>query len=70
MKWDKGGRNQRPEAVRAQSEKERPDDWQRSIKEAVSACRPASAQKDRATAAATDAHVVREGLVMEWDGMG
>jgi hypothetical protein len=27
----------RPEAVRAQSENERPDDWHRSMKEAVSA---------------------------------
>jgi hypothetical protein len=38
------------------------------MKEAVSACRPASAQKERPTAAATDNHVVR-GEFMGWDAM-
>ena len=62
-------RHQRPEAVRAQSENERPDDWHRSIKEAVSACRPASAHRERPMAAATDNHVTR-GEFTGWDAMG
>ena len=59
----------RPEAVRAQSEKERPADWQRSMYEAVSACRPARAHKERPRAAATDNHVTRL-EVIGWDAMG